>query len=246
MTPAQVPLPAVPDTLRTPAERASYVSLHFLDSIKWDCPAMTSAAALEQTWANFLSVLSLCDDSVSQSALDKYIHAFPDSLLDEQSRLAELYLYSTASPVANERCYLMALSSLATSPHATAEMREMYAARLEYLGTAAPGTQLPAIEDADGQLLASKLGQQYTLIVVKSSTCHFCHELMHDLATDDRWLLLQRDGKVKVVAVEQSDVIDDLLPHHSVPAVYLVDSQAVVVERNISLDKAYEVLQNLH
>ena len=55
----QLPLPAVPEELRSPEERAAFVSSHFWDALDFSRDSRSlDTAFIEQNFANYLAVLS--------------------------------------------------------------------------------------------------------------------------------------------------------------------------------------------
>ncbi|MCM1096200.1 MAG: DUF5106 domain-containing protein, partial [Terasakiella sp.] len=54
----ELPLPVVPDSLRTPAARAAYVVGHYWDAMDWtDTTALADTAFIEGTFAGFAAVM---------------------------------------------------------------------------------------------------------------------------------------------------------------------------------------------
>lgn len=99
----ELALPTVPDSLRTPAERADYILLHFWDAMEWgDSAVVRDGAWMEQTFVNFASLIPYAS---SAAALDS---AFT-TLFDRAQTDMEAYRLLLVSPTAifmsrNRRC----------------------------------------------------------------------------------------------------------------------------------------------
>jgi len=109
-TPAELPLPKMPDNLSNPQERADYVLLHFWDEMDFaDRSLALDSAFMEQNFANFASVLPYATDEGRKSAVDALLGAARRSgeeQIDFVYGIAVMYLYQQESPMHNEEMFL--------------------------------------------------------------------------------------------------------------------------------------------
>lgn len=249
----QLPLPTIPSTLTTPADRAAYLASHFYDAMDWNNTAMTTDENLMQDWANFLSVLPHCTDTARDTIITNTIHRFPADRLPAYADMADGYLFATDSELSDETTYLKVLAALVTHPYIDADYRSALDSRLSYLSRCAPGTTAADIpvEPAginDTTTNITPLTQlpithsqlpipKYILIVFYDPDCEDCHEALATLATDPQWTTPQRDGTLLVVKAEITDDLDNLYPILTVPSLYLLDAPTLtILTRNLPLD----------
>lgn len=127
------PLPAVPSTLRTPAARAAYITLHYFDAIDFAGPQMCDSAYVEQGFATFAAVLNLAADSAQTAAIHHLVSLPANEWIDF---FAEKYWAEDTSPQRNDRAFLCFLKGRAeTSPRAKFLYAEFSKGKV---GTAAP------------------------------------------------------------------------------------------------------------
>lgn len=229
-------MPAIPDSVTGSTTRADWALYHYLDSMDWQSTTLTTDEALEQIWANFLYILPYGSSDGQQRAISKYISEIPARLVAQHYDLANLYLYSRSSPMRNETLYIESLRHLSEKQGIDDDTRALFRSSYDYLHVAAPGEKID-------ESLRGVLKPGYNLIVIKRDDCHLCHELLHDLATLPSWLRLQRDGRVNIVTIDDTDDIDLLLPHTSTPGLYLVNGDGTVISRDHTLDEALMLLE---
>ena len=109
----ELALPAVPDSLRTPAERADYILLHFWDAMDWsDTTAVNDARWMEQTFVNFASLIPYAS---SPAALEEAFGRLFDAAKYNTDayklilNLADRYFYEPESPMFDEEAYITVL-----------------------------------------------------------------------------------------------------------------------------------------
>lgn len=114
----ELPLPAVPDSLRTASARASYLLAHFWDTMDFrDTLRGRDGVLVEQTLVNFLSVFPLASDEARTAGVGNLMRrAEADApgyrLLAE---LAEKYLYESDSPMFCEDYFILFLEEIVRS-----------------------------------------------------------------------------------------------------------------------------------
>ena len=201
-------LPAIPKTLKAPAERADYLLEHFWDALDAATDNRSADSLfMEQTFVNFLSVMPHASaEGRAKGATAMYSKLKPSDKAKNLIRtLAEEYLYSPASPMRDENLYVLLLQSDA----ATADDDDASGIRNRELAKELlkniPGTQAAdfGIELANGATTTLRqVGGIPMLLLIYDPDCHTCHEAMEALANDADIQKAIADGKIAILAVE--------------------------------------------
>lgn len=200
-------LPAIPKTLKAPAERADYLLEHFWDALDAATDNRSADSLfMEQTFVNFLSVMPHASaEGRAKGATAMYSKLKPSDKAKNLIRtLAEEYLYSPASPMRDENLYVLLLQSDA----ATADGDDASGIRNRELAKELlkniPGTQAAdfGIELANGATTTLRqVGGIPMLLLIYDPDCHTCHEAMEALANDADIQNAIADGKIAILAV---------------------------------------------
>lgn len=252
----QLPLPAVPDSLTTPEQRAAFVSAHFWDAMDWQDHSLSlDTAFMEQNFANYLSILPYADEkarrrsvaSLMQSAAaDREAHAF-------LAWVAEHYLADPNSPMRSEDIYMVFLDEFAKSPIFDEAKKTRYRYQMERAMKNRPGSPAAdfAMADRDGRrltLLKAAAETEGTLVLFYDPECEHCKEILGEIA---KWRF--PDG-IQVLAIDvtedaarfertkgnyprewrvafATDPIedDDLYVFPALPSIYLLDGEGRVI-----------------
>lgn len=106
----ELPLPAVPETLREPAERADFVVAHFWDGMDFtDRSRALDSAFVEQNFANFASVLPYATPTGREDGVALLLDAARkagEEQIDFLYAVAVNYLYNPESPMYNQETFL--------------------------------------------------------------------------------------------------------------------------------------------
>lgn len=175
-TARELPLPAVPDSITRPAERADWLIAHFWDAMDFADPAMSGdSATVEQTFANYLSVLPYAADSVRTASIATLL----DRGFETVMPLADDYLFNPASPMFSETLYLPFVSY--AIDRRGEEWRE---AQRETAMKNMPGTPAPDIEltlpDGSKASLLDDSGRPVILMFYEPD-CPVCHAALDAL-----------------------------------------------------------------
>lgn len=240
----QLPLPALPDTLTVPRDRADYIVTHFYDAMDWNDPSMTGPDAMMQDWANFLSVMPHARPGVAVTAIRDFMKTVPAGRADYFNGLAEGYLFAIDSEMYDESLYLAALDGLASNPLLAADVAAACRSRHDYLARYAPGSTVAAlnVSSLDGKSqfdIAAAAGRaDEVMLLFYDPDCEDCHEAMNTLATDPDWLARQRSGRLLVVIAEITDEVEERFPILAVPSIYMLDGATLTIKsRNLPLTK---------
>lgn len=217
-----LPLPAVPDSLRTPAARADYVIEHFWDEMDFsDTKYSLNDIFMEQTFANYAQIMGFATPGAG-------LQANVDRLLEKSSvrkdarqllcSIARIYLFEPESPVANEELYLYFIQAqLADSATSDADRT-----RLEYQKKTIlmnrPGTH-PAdftFLDRNGNehSLSDAISGRQTLLMFYCPDCDDCHRAMSHIKKNAVLNGLISKGLLQVLAIADADE-SDLWQSHS-------------------------------
>lgn len=207
---AGLPLPALPASLVTPAERAAYVLEHFWDALDFSNPALTAdTASMEQNFSNFLSVFPLADASGREAgaeALVKKASAAGEGPLTLVAFLAEKYLWNPNSPMYSEEHYIPFLKAELAAAATDPAVRERYAWQLETAMKNRPGTRATdfRLVTRDGRrttlsALCKNVGA--TILIFYDPACDNCREILSGLAADRLIAGLAAEGSLSVLAV---------------------------------------------
>lgn len=164
----RLPLPAVPDSLRTPAARADYILLHFYDAMAWDDTAAVRDRALaEQSFADFASVIPHAGTDALRVAASALSEAYMrDSVACAMfAALCMQYLFERESPVRNlDACEVFLGEQLRLGYPDTTRARVM----LDLMALNRPGTAAPDFEytGRDGAVhrLSEHFGREFVLM----------------------------------------------------------------------------------
>jgi len=185
----ELPLPAVPGSLQSVEARAAYVVAHFWDAMDFGSPQACDTAFVEQSFANYISLLPLAPPDSAQAAVDALMRraaAYP-AALELLMTTADDYLYHPNSPMRNEEVYILFLKALTCGDYLSAEQRIIPEARLADAMKNRPGS-VAADFRADlrgggrstlGRIAANA---EMTLLIFYDPDCHNCHVILNELA----------------------------------------------------------------
>ncbi len=266
----QLELPIVPDSLKLPSDRASFLLRHFWDNMDFaDQRYSRNEAFMEQNFVNFISVMMIADtQSIIDAVLALYERAEADQMLPAMlDALAEDYLYGVDSPMRNEDIYMAYLDGRLASPSADEAVR----LRAEYQKAAAmrnrPGTQASdfSVVDRNGRefMLSESVtsANTPTLLIFYDPDCEDCHLTMRKLShgkqfsalnivavyagdDEERWL----DDSAKmpedwiVVCATMPIEEDGVFDIPVTPTIYLIDKKMNVILKNAVLEQVEEML----
>lgn len=204
-----LPLPQVPYELRTPAERADYVGLHFWDAMDFSDKAALNEAEMAQNVANYLSVFPIMSDDSARSAAAGILWtaaAVSDDAASLISNTLEDYLFTKASPMRDERLFTLFLREKLKAGYADS-LRTRW--MLEMTSKNLPG--MPATDfsfyDRDGRRhkLSDYFGKPI-LLFFHDPDCDICHAAAADLSRD--FVLANRisQGRAQIIAIYPGDL----------------------------------------
>lgn len=205
----ELPLPTVPPTLRTVADRADYVALHFWDAMDFADSSATDAAFMAQNVANFISVFPLVStDSVrALAAADAVARArATDESALAFSQAVENCLFDSESEQRDEALYVLFLGKMLDAAYPDSVRSQWM---LDMASRNLPGSRVPDfdITDRNGEVrsLHSLLGKT-TILYFYDPGCDDCHAAAELMAADPVLRLRLDAGSAAVVAVHPGDL----------------------------------------
>lgn len=208
---AELALPAVPASLKEPAQRAKYVLDHFWDAMDFrDTLRSHNRAFMEQSLVNFISLFPHADEAALPFAIDGlWQKAVVDSeacaLLGE---LAEQYLADRESPMRSEAHYVLFLESYLRLPGLSEVSRVRPAFQLEEALKNRPGTVAADFAYVD------RAGQRQTLhgqsasrllLVFYNPDCDHCVETLQWLQENEPIQSLLKKRELAILALYTED-----------------------------------------
>ncbi len=204
---SELPLPSVPDSLRTPRKRAAYVMEHFWDAMDFrDTLRSHDERFMEQNLVNFFSLFPHADTAdVRRSVALLMERAEADGkAFTVVADLAAKYLYEKESPMFSELHYTMFLDRVRCSPAASLSLRSRAAFLFEAIRKNFPGTvaaDFPMVlrDGSRSSLMAAPA--RPTVLLFYDPHCDDCIVAIKTLSESSLLRRLAESGKLTVLAV---------------------------------------------
>lgn len=209
--PATIELPAIPESLREPSQRADYLIEHYWDNLDFrDTVKSHNEALIEQSFVDFLSVMPYAS---SEGVVEEgFSILLEKASADPQAykmltRMADDYLYDPNSPMLSEDLYLVFLNSLSNAHTTNYVQRERIADRIEMVSKNRTGT--PAMdftyETANGNQSSLRkslpnAGAQLMLIFFDPE-CENCDETLKRIQENEKIMQDIASGSLKILAI---------------------------------------------
>lgn len=254
--PADVALPAIPDSLREPQSRARWLGEHYwmLHDFS-DMRLSLDTAYMEQSFANFTTVLQLLDgESRARSvrAVMDRAAEYP-AAYDFLADIAGRYLYDPASPLYSEELYLPFVEyMLARGENPALEViREMILKNRP--GTSAPDFEYETPEGHRRRLIRHDDSRRILLMFYEPD-CGRCNAVIDALAAstppeDMRVLLIYMGSDTELWRTHASTLpphweagrdaegmidSEDLYIIRATPTLYLLEADGTVVSKDVT------------
>lgn len=198
-------LPDVPDTLKDPEARASWLSLHYWDHFDFADTALISRPEItEQAFVDFVSILPYTPEAAA--AVDTLFRraSAEKEMLYHFISLGDKYLYEPNSPMHNEELHILVLRALVDSPR----LDEMDKVRPRHLLEMAlknrPGDVAAdfAVICRDGKRLKlSQIKSPYLLVYFNDPDCRDCRLVKERITSSQAIGEMISAGKLKILSV---------------------------------------------
>ena len=207
-TALELPLPAVPQTLREPADRADYIIEHFWDGMNFaDTLRSHSDDFMEQNFSNFVSVFPYAREDARRRAVDRVMSAAQadSAAYVKLADIAEKYLYDPNSPMLSEDLYILFLEKLVDSPmlgdYGTLRYRYQMEAALKNRPGMTAADFAYITRDGRSHMLRSTPVRGQLLVIFYDPDCEHCKEIMAGLSGDPSISAAVADGRLTVLAL---------------------------------------------
>lgn len=203
----ELPLPVVPEKLKTPSERADFVLLHFWDGMEF-CDTLRSRnkAFMEQNFVNFVSLFSHASErSLPKAVRNLLLLASADSVAFALiSGFADSYLYAKDSPMRCESHYIVYLKELCRLDNLSDDLRTRASYRLKEVeknrvGTLASDFVYTSREGDVKTLRTTKCNR--CLLLFYDPDCDHCKKTLDVLRCNERLNEIVKCGELTVLAV---------------------------------------------
>jgi len=266
--PVTVPLPAVPDSLRSVDDRAAFVALHFWDSFDFNSHQATDKDFVEQNFVNYISILLLAPADAAQEAVDTLLRrsSVNPPAFELFAGIARDYLDNPNSPMRDEETYILFLKNMSGAGYLDAAERIRYSERLKdalknRIGTVAADFGVRLRGGGTSTLHRITSEAETTLLVFYDPDCTECHRILGELAM----FTIPDDFQVVAVAVETDrarweetsgdmpsgwtvafptvTVTDGLYVLPASPVFYLLGRDAVVMLKDPAPDRVFAIME---
>lgn len=261
----ELPMPIVPDTLRSVEARAAYVVAHYWEAMDFSDRRLSSDTAfIEQNFANFVAILNLTDRGSADNAIENLVDkAATDSMaFSLLTAIAGKYLDEPNSPMRNEELYIGFLKSFIDTSETTESERLRYENRLAEAMKNRRGTRAADFDFIDRDGVTCALSEaisknDVTLLVFYDPDCSHCKEIIGRIADiplangvgvlaidaegdRNRWEVTKSTMPVGWrVGFATTPILDqELYSLPASPTIYLLDRDATVIMKDPAVDDA--------
>ena len=209
-----IEFPVVPDSITDELERVKYISRHFWDNMDFnDTVLVNNEAFIEQSFSNYVYLLSALPDSVSVAEsvgilLDKA--SANKTAYNKIFSTAALYLGDPNSPLRQEELWLVFLNGLKDRPLTEESARERILYEIEMhmknrVGTKAADFKYEDRSGANSSLYATKPAPLGMMLIFYDPDCDHCKEILGQLRNHPSLNALIDAGQINVLAVDTED-----------------------------------------
>lgn len=181
-------MPAVPEELKTPEERAAYISAHFWDAMDFVNDSRSlDTAFVEQNFANYLAVLSVTPEEDAQKSVSRLLSdaSGSDKAYGLLKHVILRYLDDPNSPMRSEELLVFFLKEWSKPSESDEAVRVRAEHRLSEVmknrrGTLAADFRIVGSDGKETTLLKSLKGE--TIVMFYDPDCEQCREAKELLA----------------------------------------------------------------
>lgn len=213
-------VPAIPLILKTSEERASWLALHYWDNLAFTDTSLVHQPETEQSFADFLNVLSTMQPEVAERAIETLLQkaSVSNEVFLHFCSLAEKYLYDPNSPLKNEGLYEVFLEKMLASSILEDVYKIRPSKQYELIVKNKVGKRainITATLKNGRQIRLYDLKSRFTLIYFHNPECNDCERVRNILATSD---LINKDiagGKLVVLSVYPDEDLTAWKAHYA-------------------------------
>ena len=186
------PYPSVPDTLRTPESRATYVMAHYWDRFDFaDTTLAHRPEITEQGFANFIDLLPRVAPATAAMGIKAFVdHLYGmsgktcDTMREYFANITDKYLGDSGSPLHNDLLYAQFLDVMAANKYAGIAERTRNGYMARNLRKNLPGTvaaDFTYVDRKGAQHHMHDFNAKYTLLYFYDPDCNHCHDTANQL-----------------------------------------------------------------
>ena len=205
---SSLPFPFVPDSIRTPEERAAYVALHYWDGMKFENQALLQDTLfIEQSFVDFATMLPIAPREKSEQAVALLMQhaAASRQAFDIFRWVAEKYLDSPDSPMRDCESYILFLQEIVKSPILSDDEKLAPKHELEMALKNRLGTQATDFRYLDRNGVTSSLfstGGEYTVLMFFNPDCDHCRQTISEFDMNPMIRAAVEAGTLTMLAVD--------------------------------------------
>lgn len=217
----KINLPAIPQMLTTPEQRADFLVNHYWDNVNFaDTNYIHHDNITEQAWVDYCDLMGHVSLPNVQQAIRKMIDRtnIDKKVFNYFTELADKYFYDPNSPMRNEEYYIPVLEAMMASPVLDETEKIRPEARLKLaqknrIGTKALNFNYTLASGAQGSLY--QLKADYVLLFINNPGCHACAETIEGLKSAPIINQLLQAGKLIVLSIYPDEELDEWRKHAS-------------------------------
>lgn len=223
------PYPAMPTSLHTVEQRASYLSEHYWDNFNFaDTLALQDKEMAEQGFVNFIDMLSRFDKAVVRKGITTFTaKAYAHAASKEKfENLIEEYCADNQSPLRNDSLYILFLEGMEKSVAFDETEKERISFKLEGARKNLPGTTATdftfSSEDGKRHRL-SNYKDKKVILYFYDPDCENCHKIT-------AWLQQQKiPADITILRIIADTHLYSLYSLKTMPTIYLLDRGNTVI-----------------
>lgn len=242
---ATVPMPQVPDSLKDAVSRAAWLAIHFWDLMDFrDHTRSLDTAFMEQSFANYASVLELTDTLTRRKAVETLLRrsATDGKVYSFLNDIAYRYLFDPESPVYSEFSYLpFAEYRLAHGEGEPERLRDaIITIRKNQPGSKVPDFSFRNFAGGVSNLLRPGSDAEIMLIFYEPD-CERCHSTIDFLRRNGEIADRVSTGNLRIVMIYEGEDIEKWEKHaRTLPPEWEagIDEEGIIDARKLFIIRA--------
>ena len=260
--------PSIPSQLTSPEERAEYLLTHFWDNFDFNADYSESSMFVEQSLVDFLSVLPY--SPAEETEIEAFSILLSKSaanltLQKDISRLTDIYLANSDSPMRNDKLFISYLKASLSQPDLTEAEKMRKRDMIEMLsknmaGDIATDFSYKTPNGNEYTLLTSLPSESDLILMFFDPNCESCEEAMAEMINSENLKKRIESGEINILAIYSGDNVSawqkkvtmlpetwtigineseiedmDLYYFPALPAFYLIGSDGIIKAKEVPL-----------
>ena len=194
-------LPSVPDSLKTPEERANFLAGHYWDNFDFQ---FIPSEEFEQYWADYCYILKVASFENAMESLCSVLSRVKRKSLMRLFDLSEKYLYGANSPAYNEGLFLYLTEQLMSNRSLSSKQKNQISSIRKNALKNAPGSFAENFffSCADGKYSSlDSLSAKYIVLLFHYPDCGRCRTTIRIMARNATFNRMLADGDLKILCI---------------------------------------------